>query len=468
MAADWRARLLKESMRYLWPALFIVTLLGLAVVPSLLKRDEGYDEELVMLSPHWDGIRSEFSRAFREHYLKKTGKRIRLVWLDFGGSGEVTKYVRERFKQVKDEKGGIGADIFFGGGMDNLPGLASENSFEPVKLPAELESKIPAAVRGQPLRDEQNRFHAACLSGFGFVYNEKIVVEAKLPEPRKWSDLGRPEYHGWITSGDPSLTGSVQQAFEIVLQAEGWERGFGTLTKMLGNARAFNEGGPSVPRDVSLGQAAAGPCIDFYATAPLRRNGVEHLKFVLPECAAVVTPDGIALMRGAPHRAAALEFIYFVLGEEGQKLWYLKRDPDGKNGAPVSYDLERLPVMPSIYEHGWPTNTVLNPFKTSGDSQYDSKKAGTRWSLVKHMMRAVWVDAHEELWDVREAVIKAGASEKVEAMWNVPPISENELIELAKKKPTPDQINELKNKWTSWARERYGEIARAARGGSSN
>src|SRR5262249_22602221 len=144
----------------------------------------------------------------------------------------------------------------------------------------------------------------------------QVIERAKLPVPALWSDLGRPEFHGWIASGDPTLSGSIQQAYEIVLQSEGWEKGYATLTRMLANARAFNEGGSAAPRDVSLGQSAAGACIDFYATAPIRRQGATHLRLVIPRGAAVVTPDCVALLRGAPHRAAAEAFVRFVMGEK--------------------------------------------------------------------------------------------------------------------------------------------------------
>lgn len=448
-------------MRILWLTLFALVLTALAFAPSLTQREEPFDEELVILSPHWDGIRSEFGRAFAEHYFKKNGRRIRTVWLDYGSSSEVTKYVIERYKQV-GPAAGIGADVFFGGGMDNLPTMANANCYEPFVLPPEL-SEIPASVNGLPLRDSQNRFHASCLSSFGFVYNKEVVKRAFLSKPESWYDLGRAEYRGWISSGDPSLSGSVHQAFEIELQADGWERGFGVLTRMLSNVRAFNEGGPSVPRDVSLGQAAAGACIDFYATAPVRRQGAEHLEYVVPKGTGVFTPDGIALMRGAPNRRAAVEFILFVMSEPGQKLWYLAQDAEGKNGAPKAFDLERLPVLPSIYNHAWPTHTVLNPFKTKTDFIYDSKKASARWSLLNQLMRAVWVDAHEELWDARGEVIrKQRHSGGTDREWDKPPMSEDDFLALAKTKLTPDQINKLKNEWTSWARARYVQIATQA------
>ena len=361
-------------MRWLWSALFVFSVLALAVAPGWLRHEPPYDDEVVLISPHWEGIKVEFGRAFEAYYRQRFNRTVRVTWLDIGGTGEISKYVTERSHQAHERhETGIGADIFFGGGMDILPSFAGAGIFQPMPLPDELAAQLPPSLNGQILRDPKNLFFASCLSSFGFVYNSDVLARAKLPEPKSWDDLGRPEYAGWISCGDPTLSGSLHQAFEIVLQSEGWERGFVTLARMLSNARAFNEGGTSIPRDVSLGQSAVGPCIDFYASAPIRRQGLTQLKLVVPSGAAVVSPDGIAVFAGAPHLQAAREFLLFTLSEAGQRLWY---QPRGTPGGPVDYDLERLPVMPSIYDSGAPTNTVLNPFKNPTTFQFDSAKSG--------------------------------------------------------------------------------------------
>jgi ABC-type glycerol-3-phosphate transport system substrate-binding protein len=174
----------------------------------------------------------------------------------------------------------------------------------------------------------------------------------------------------------------------------------------------------------------------------------------------VVTPDGIAVLRGAPNKPAAQAFVEFVLGEEGQRLWY---QPRGSPGGPRNYDLERLPVLKAIYSSGAPTNTLLNPFVAANDFQYDGKKGGSRWTLFNHLMRAMWVDTHEELWAARSALIAAGRDADLGAQLCRPPMNETEFLELARQKLTPDEINALRNKWSAWARAHYAEIAGMAK-----
>ncbi|HYF51434.1 MAG TPA: ABC transporter substrate-binding protein [Planctomycetota bacterium] len=457
-------------MRTVWIILFCLFVGALALGPSLLSDKPAADEKIVIISPHWDGIKHEFGRAFEEYYFRAKQKRIAVEWLDIGGTGEIRKFINQRFAQT-GASGGIGVDILFGGGMDMLPRFADANFFEPYPLPPDLESAIPAAVHGQPLRDKQNRFHAACLSGFGFVYNSEVLESARLPAPKAWGDLGRPEFRGWVTCGDPGQSGSLHQAFELVLQAEGWDKGYRTLGRMLSNVRACNEGGTSIPRDVSLGQAAVGPCIDFYASAPARRQGATHLQLVIPEGVSLATPDCIAMFRSPQNPAAAQEFIRFVMSETmpngdpgGQRLWYQVR---GSEGGPKEYDCERLPVMPSVYEKNYPTFTVINPFKDAPSFKYDGRKTGDRWDLMNLIWRAMFIDVQDHLWDARKAIIDAKRDADLGFEVVKPPFTEEQLMSMTKVFFTPDQRNSLRNKWSAWARKRYQGIAKAAQHGSA-
>lgn len=454
--------------------LLLMLLVGAAVGPGVFAPAEKADDELVLLSPHWDGIRTEFGCAFAEDWKLKTKRTVKVTWLDVGGTGLIRKYIDEQARKAQWSKGeGIGVDVMFGGGTFDYETLADEarmakagvkvpgGLFEPHPLPPEISKEIPDKVNGQTLRDPQGRFYGACMSGFGFVYNKIVVERAKLPAPSSWKDLGRPEYFGWVSCGDPTQSGSLQQAFEIVLQAHQWEEGWGVLARMIANAPAFNEGGASIPRDVSLGQAAAGPCIDFYAAAPMRRQSATHLEFIFPKGLSVVTPDAIAVFRNAPHPDVASAFLDFVMSEAGQKIWYVKR---GEPGGPKEFDLERLPVWPKLYkqEPPLPTYTVARPFAQGEAFEYDGKKGGRRWGILKDIMRATLIDVHEDLKEAWKAVIAHGRVDDLGQALGKPAVSEKALLDIAGKGYSQMQLNRLRNLWTGWARKRFQAIRQAA------
>ncbi|MCW8129297.1 MAG: extracellular solute-binding protein [Planctomycetota bacterium] len=454
--------------------LLLMLLVGAAVGPGVFAPEERADDELVLVSPHWDGIRIEFGRAFAEEWKAKTGRTVKVVWLDLGGGGMISKYVYEQASKARWDRGeGIGVDIFFGGGTFEYEQMCDEKSLARRNialpggmlaahaLPAEFDAEIPPKVNGQTLRDDQGRWYAACMSGFGFVYNKEVVARAGLPEPATWRDLGRPELRGWISCGDPAQSGSLQMAFEIMLQAYTWDEGWGVLTRMVANAPAFNEGGASIPRDVSLGQAAAGPCIDFYAAAPMRRQGATHLEFVFPKGLSVVTPDPIAIFRNAPHPRVAGAFVDFVLSRKGQMLWYVKR---GLPGGPASFDLERLPVWKSLYEQTPPLETyaLTRPFEEGEAFAYDGRKGGKRWSIMKDFLRATLVDVHEDLKQAWMAVIAHGRADDLGQALGRPAVDEETLLKIGSRGYPQAQLNRLRNRWTGWARARFQAIKRAA------
>ena len=69
----------------------------IVAVPFLLKPKEDLlakaDETLVLISPHNEAVRHEFTVAFMRHYKEKTGRSIRLDWRTPGGTSEIHKHV---------------------------------------------------------------------------------------------------------------------------------------------------------------------------------------------------------------------------------------------------------------------------------------------------------------------------------------------------------------------------------------
>src|SRR5262249_23915521 len=114
-------------------------------------------------------------------------------------------------------------------------------------------------------------------------------------------------------------------AREDLARNEGWERAMRLIRRIAANARYFADAATKVPLDVATGDAAAGMCIDFYgrfqAESARTPDGGARLGFAMPPLGTALDADPIGLLRGAPHRALAIEFIEFVLSKEGQKLW---------------------------------------------------------------------------------------------------------------------------------------------------
>ena len=170
-----------------------------------------------------------------------------------------------------------------------------------------------------------------------------------MPEPRRWEDLADARLAGAVTLVNPAQSGSVTTALEAILQRLGWEKGWRIIRRMSANARSVASSAPKVPLDVSAGDSAAGPCIDFYgryqAQAIADAGDPGRIGYIDPKGETVIDPDPIALLANAPNRDTAIAFIEFVLSDEGQALWQFPAEerPEGALG-PREFELRRMPV----------------------------------------------------------------------------------------------------------------------------
>src|SRR5215472_7832385 len=149
----------------------------------------GAADRLVLLSPHWEGIKNEFERAFKSQYLRQTGRTVELEWMDVGGTSEAMRFLRSEFK---NKPAGIGIDLFFGGGLEPYLALKQENLLESYVLPKELLEKIPRRLSGVPLYDPGHTWYGATLAGFGIVYNKVVLELIKRPVITTWEGLASP------------------------------------------------------------------------------------------------------------------------------------------------------------------------------------------------------------------------------------------------------------------------------------
>jgi len=411
----------------------------------------GPADRLVVISPHWEGIRYEFERAFKAHYGRETGRAVELEWMDVGGTSETLRFLRSEFK---NKPAGIGIDIFFGGGLDPYLALKQVSLLESYVIPKPLLEKIPPQLAGVPLYDPDHTWYGATLSGFGIIYNKVVHNLAKLPVITTWEGLASPEVFGWVGSSDPRKSGSVHMAYEIILQAYGWEKGWRIITGLGANVRNFTNSASQVPKDVAIGEVAYGLAIDFYAWAQVNEAGADKIGFVMPDNLTIITPDCIGILKGAPNREVAKAFVRFVMSTEGQKLWMsAKKTADG----PERFELNRFSVLPSLYELSPQSTAVkLNPFAWHSDFVFDPKVGSERWSIVNDLIGTLVIDQKKILTQAWKEAMEGGLTEQEWQRLAAMPISEDEALALARTKwKDPVFRNQKLNEWIHFARSKY-------------
>jgi spermidine/putrescine-binding protein len=261
-----------------------------------------------------------------------------------------------------------------------------------------------------------------CLASFGICYNTDSLARLGIAQPpAEWADLADPRYANELALADPTQSGSVAKAFEMLLQQQiaeaggklpqGWLRGMQLIQRISANARYFTDGATEIPYSVQAGDAAAGMCIDFYgrfeSEAVRRPDGTSRLVYVTPRDGSSTGADPIGLFRGAPHPDLAREFIDFTMSQEGQKLWCFRT---GTPGGPEKYTLRRLPIRPDLYAPQWrqyEADPGVNPFSQSTGFVYQPKWTGSLFGVISFVVRTTFIDPHDELRDAWQALIAA-------------------------------------------------------------
>ncbi|MDR1191949.1 MAG: extracellular solute-binding protein [Verrucomicrobiales bacterium] len=415
---------------------------------SLAAVAAGRADELIIASPHWEGVRYEFGRAFEQFYRAQTGRPMRVRWRDLGGASQIEKALNASFDATPDS---AQVDILFGGGLDPYFSQKARGQLQRHRLPAELLAQIPANLGGFPIVDPDYMFYGAALSSFGILQNNRVLALTKRPAVATWADLGRPELRGWVSSTDPRKSGAFHMIYEIILQAHGWDRGWAVIYQMSGNVAQFLDNASGPVKEVSLGNVAAAPALDTYGLMQQSFLGKDNLALVIPRDLSVINPDGIAILKGAPNPRAAGMFVDFVMSPRGQALWM---NPRGAAGGAEKFDIARMGIIPALY----PADRAPNPFRQNYSFPYQPKLGSTRWALVNDLIGQTIIDVHPQLRRCWRAILSVPVAERGPFVkkFTAPFISEEEAVASAALwRQDPAAARTLAESWMKQAVNRY-------------
>ncbi len=463
------------------------------------------DPVLVIVSPHNEAIRYEFAVGFSKWHEAKFGKPVKIDWRNVGGTTEITRYLLAEFTNstrgwwersgktwpdgatdaltAKDpptnadvlavynayrqsdspEKVTSGIDLLFGGGeFDHSdlfargctvpPWTANEPPAGIFKSPAGVEL-IPAKLSGEIWRTDT--LFGSAVSTFGICTNlDRLKDLGVASPPTSWSDLADPVYFRQVGVADPTKSGSIAKAFEMIVHQKihdrviaagfnddeiaklekfigekkwksgdkadgfprievyqaciesGWVDGIHLIQRIGANARYFTDSASKVPIDVSIGDAAVGMAIDFYGRFQAQNsfgpNGEVRMIYTTPVGGTSVSCDPVSLLRGAPSRELAVRFIQFVLSEDGQRLWTYK---PGEPGGPEKFALRRLPIRRDFYPSTNPSMQAIAAEHATHAADALADPAVDPYALAKNFIYyRRWTGSH---FGVQRDIIRA-------------------------------------------------------------
>jgi len=420
------------------------------------KKSEQVDtDKLVIISPHRKSIQNEFIPKFRDYYEATYGKKVKVEWLDQGGTSDDVRFLRSKFK---NNPATSGVDIFWGGGDTAYNDLKADGILSAHKIPKELEQHLPKKAAGVALHDKDGAWHGTAISSFGLFFNRKLLSKLNLPEPKVWGDLAKPIYKSHISVTDPRRSGSFATMNYIVLQSNGWKKGWEILHGIAGNSKGFAHSSSDPIKNVVAGAARIAMAIDFYATSKIADLGEKNVGFTLPANQTVLNPDPIAILKGAPNRTVAERFVNFVLSDTPQKLFVL---PKGTAGGPKLASLGRMSVNTKVYkETDGKRISSFNPHTLKAMQKVDTAKASKVRKTLNDLVGVLLVDTHEDLEKAWEHILEKGAKPSdIKALTEMP-ISKSDLDSYAAK--WGDQVfrNKKINEWTNFAKAKYSRLSK--------
>jgi ABC-type glycerol-3-phosphate transport system substrate-binding protein len=206
--------------------------------------------------------------------------------------------------------------------------------------------------------------------------------------------------------------------------------------------------------------------IDIYALPQVAHVGAEAMRFVLPDGATVINPDAIAILRNPPHPELAARFLEWALSRAGQSLWML---PRGAPGGATRFDINRMCVMPALYEELQHTTPVrINPFAQRFDFEYDGQLGTARRGILAALLGAVFIDIHKDVTAAWSAIQESSQREALVHEFVRAPLTEGALLQLAGTDwKDAQRRNQLINHWQNSEAQRLRELRRRARATST-
>lgn len=414
---------------------------------------------LTIITPHSDRIREAFAAGFWDWYMARHKTPVRVEWI-YRGTPQCVDYVRDVPSLRAQGVPARAPDVMFGGGIADHTELAQERMSRSVDLGDAL-AGFPAEVNGLPTRDAQDRWFATALSSFGILYNEQACRRRGIEPPATWADLADARFHGWVALADPRSSGSHRECMLLILQHEGWEKGWGTLLRILGNARALNARSGDALRQVESGVALATFAVNFDGMM-LAAQSDGALRYIDPPGATAVTPDVVSALATASEPELAQEFVRYVLSDQGQALWGAKDAYRTPPGDPLyHYPLaERMYARPEIL------SVSKNPLQTDFGVRLAPQEADWQREVLKHLVVAACEgDNHVALQEVFRLGLPRPSDGPDELL--VPPVSEQSGPDLARQLADDDQRAAIHERWAGEFAMRYArENERGAQKGS--
>ncbi len=267
-------------------------------------KSENSDSKEVTIYTY-DSFVSEWGPGSKiaEKFEQKTG--IKANFVDCGDGVQL-------LSRAILEKDNVQADVILGLDNNTAPKAISSEILSAYK-PKDADILIPNSLYSQMV--DEKLITPYDYSHFALIFDTR----SNLPEPKSLSDLTNPVYKNKIIIMDPRTStpglGFVAWTRAIFNDDDSFTK-FWTELKpnLLTMAPGWSSG-------YGLFTAGEAPIVTSYSTSPaanLEYDKIDYYKALVFEEGHYIQVEGAAILKNAPHRKAAEEFMDFLVSEDAQ------------------------------------------------------------------------------------------------------------------------------------------------------
>ena len=231
------------------------------------------------------------NNALTDAFEKKHGVKVK-VWR--GGSEDL---LRRTLAEIKGRR--FEVDVVLNNGLGLEP-MHREKILQEVKSPY-LADLIPQAI--PPHRE----WVAKYINVFVQAYNTNLVKKEDVP--KSWRDLARPEWKGKL-----GIEAEDYDWFAELVRDMGEAESLKLFRELVAtNGMSVRKGHTLLTNLVAAGEVPFALTVYSYSAEQLKRKGAPIDWFVLGP--PIARPNGIAVVKTAPHPHAAVLFFDFILSD---------------------------------------------------------------------------------------------------------------------------------------------------------
>jgi iron(III) transport system substrate-binding protein len=250
-------------------------------------------------------MQADWCNSAKIEFEKTTGTKVNMSLKSSG----------ETYAQIKAESANPKTDVWYGGTGDPHLQAAEEG------LSVEYRSPKMGELHGWATHQAQisnYRTVGVYAGALGYGFNPELLAKKKMPEPKCWADLTKPEYKGEIQIANPNASGTAYTALATLVQVFGEDKAFDLLKAMHKNVSQYTKSGAAPIKAAARGETVIG--VSFLHDVVGEKVAGFPLTSVSPCEGTGYEIGSMSIIKGARNLEAAKQFYEWALTPDAQKL----------------------------------------------------------------------------------------------------------------------------------------------------